>query len=126
MIYIVTDTCYPTASSFESNLGTTAIISVHSTRTAANARAKKIIYENDGGCTVDIDKIIEEIKQGLYTGIGVGGKADRGGECFARKCEVEGKIVDEDSDSEEGSGESDLVEGERETEGDGDGDVKMG
>jgi len=127
VIYIVTDTCYPTAHSFETNIGTTHIISVHSTKAAANSRAKKIIYDNDSGCTVDIDKIIEEVKQGLYTGIGVGGKEEKDGACFARKCEVEGKIVDEDSDSEEtsgDSGESDLIDGMG--DGEGDGDVEMG
>ncbi|KAF1832745.1 hypothetical protein BDW02DRAFT_502305 [Decorospora gaudefroyi] len=123
VIYLVVDTCYPTAHAFEANIGTTNIISVHSTKAAANSRAKKIIYENDGGCTVDIDKIIEEVKQGLYTGIGVGGKEEKEGCCFARKCEVEGKIVDEDSESEEGSGESDLLDG---ADGDRDGDVEMG
>jgi hypothetical protein len=124
-IYIVTDTCYPTAESFQNNIGTTHITSVHSTKAAANSRAKKIIYENDGDCTVDLDKIIEEVKQGLYIGIGVGGKEEKGAWCFARKCEVEGKIVDEDSDSEETSGESgdsDLVDGM----GEADGDVDMG
>ncbi|KAH9868279.1 hypothetical protein J1614_007351 [Plenodomus biglobosus] len=105
MVYVVTDTCYPSAANFDLNLGTTSVISVHSSKTAANERAKKIIYENDGGCTVDIDKIIEEVKQGLYTGIGVGGKEEKDGCCFARKCEVEAKMVDEDSED-EGSGES--------------------
>jgi hypothetical protein len=125
IIYIVTDTCYPTAFSFHNNIGTTHVTSVHSTKSAANSRAKKIIYENDGDCTVDLDKIIEEVKQGLYTGIGVGGKEESGGCCYARKCEVEGKIVDEDSDSEETSGESgdsDLVDGM----GERDGDTEMG
>jgi hypothetical protein len=128
VVYIVVDTCYPTADAFETNIGTTNIISVHSTKAAANSRAKKIIYENDGGCTVDIDRIIEEVKQGLYTGIGVGGKEEKDRCCFARKCEVESKTVDEDSDSEEGSGSgsSDLVDGDGERYGDGDGDVKMG
>jgi len=124
-IYIVTDTCYPTADSFQNNVGTTHITSVHSTKAAANSRAKKIIYENDGECAVDLDKIIEEVKKGLYIGIGVGGKDEKSGSCFARKCEVEGKIVDEDSDSEETSGESgesDLVDGM----GEADGDVDMG
>jgi hypothetical protein len=124
IVYMVVDTCYPTAHAFETNIGTTNITSVHSTKSAANFRAKKIIYENDGGCTVDIDKIIEEVKQGLYIGIGVGGKEEKEGCCFARKCEVEGKIVDEDSDSEEGSGSSDLLDGER--DGDADGDMEMG
>jgi hypothetical protein len=121
-IYIVTDTCYPTADSFQNNMGTTHITSVHSTKAAANSRAKKTIYENDGECTVDLDKIIEEVKQGLYIGIGVGGKEEKSDSCFARKCEVEGKIVDEDSDSEGTSGDSDLVDGM----GEADGDVEMG
>jgi hypothetical protein len=138
IIYIVVDTCYPTAHSFKTNIGTANITSVHSTKAAAKSRAKKIIYENDGGCTVDIEKIIEEVKQGLYTGIGVGGKEEKEGCCFARKCEVEGKIVDEDSDGEEGSGGSDAlyesagsdaVDGNRGSDlvdGDQDGDVEMG
>ena len=125
VVYVVVDTCYPTAHAFETNIGTMNITSVHSTKLAANSRAKKIIYENDGGCTVDIDKIIEEVKRGLYTGIGVGGKENKDGCCFARKCEVESKIVDEDSDSEEGSGNSDLADGDGDRDGDGDGDVKM-
>ncbi|CAA9965678.1 hypothetical protein CFE70_008610 [Pyrenophora teres f. teres 0-1] len=122
-VYIVTDTCYPTAHSFESNIGITQIISVHSTRSAANSRAKKMIYDNENGCTVDLDKVIEEVKKGLYTGIGVGGE-EKDGCCFARKCEVEGKIVDEDSDSEETSGESgesgesDLLDGMADQDGD--------
>ncbi|KAF1947297.1 hypothetical protein EJ02DRAFT_486073 [Clathrospora elynae] len=109
-IYIVTDTWYPTASSLKASIGTTTILSAHSTKSAANARAKKTIYENDGGCSVDVNKIIEEVKKGLYTGIGVGGKEEKEGGCFARKCEVEGRIVDEDSDSEEGSGGSEGVD----------------
>lgn len=103
VVYVVTDTCYPSANNFDTNIGTTSIISVHSSKATANARAKKIIYENDGGCTVDIDKIIEEVKRGLYTGIGVGGREERDGCCYARKCEVEAKIIDEDSED-EGSG----------------------
>ncbi|KAF2856601.1 hypothetical protein T440DRAFT_4100 [Plenodomus tracheiphilus IPT5] len=103
MVYVVTDTCYPSAVNFDTNLGTTSVISVHGSKAAANERAKKIIYENDGGCTVDIDKIIEEVKMGLYTGIGVGGKEEKEGCCFARKCEVEAKMIDEDSED-EGSG----------------------
>lgn len=105
MVYVVTDTFYPSASNFDTNLGTTSTISVHSSKRAANERAKKTIYENDGGCTVDIDKIIEEVKQGLYTGIGVGGKEEKSGCCFARKCEVEAKPIDDDSED-EGSGDS--------------------
>lgn len=98
-VYIVVDTCYPTKASFDSSLGTTNVDSAHSTMRAANARAKKIIYENETGCSVDIDKIIEETRQGLYIGIGIGGKGSPG--CaYARKCEVESKIVDEDSEDE--------------------------
>ncbi|KAH7563168.1 hypothetical protein J3E72DRAFT_329992 [Bipolaris maydis] len=129
IIYIVTDTCYPTAQSLEANIGSTHIISVHSTKSAANSRAKKIIYDNDSGCTVDIDKIIEEVKQGMYIGIGIGAKDEKEGCCFARKCEVEGKIVDEDSDSEETSGESgdsELIDATGEGEGEADVDVDMG
>ena len=119
----MTDTCYPTKSSFNSNIGTTTVDSAHSTKYSANARAKKIIYENDGGCTVDLDKIIEELRQGLYTGIGVGGKEEKDGCCYARKCEVESKIMDEDSED-EGSGES--AEGELDGIGDRDGDDRDG
>lgn len=110
MVYVVTDTCYPSALDFDRNIGITSVISVHGSKSAANERAKKIIYENDGGCTVDIDKIIEEVKKGLYTGIGVGGKEEKDGCCFARKCEVEAKIVDEDSED-EGSGDSVMYGG---------------
>ena len=77
--------------------------------------------------SVDIDKIIEEVKQGLYVGIGIGAKDEKDGCCFARKCEVEGKIVDEDSDSEETSGESgdsDLIDAT--ADGEADVDVDMG
>jgi len=104
-VYVVTDTHYPSAANFDTSLGTTSVISVHSSQRAANERAKKIIYENDGGCTVDIDKIIEEVKNGLYTGIGVGGKEENPGGCFARKCEVEAKLIDDDSED-ESSGDS--------------------
>ncbi|KAF1841773.1 uncharacterized protein K460DRAFT_358476 [Cucurbitaria berberidis CBS 394.84] len=126
VVYIVTDTCYPTVSSFDSNIGTTTVDSAHSTKSSANARAKKIIYQNDGGgCTVDIDKIIEEVRQGLYTGIGVGGKEEKEGCCFARRCAVEGKLVDEDSEDEE-SGESGVGELDGVVDRDGDLDVDMG
>ncbi|KAI8937534.1 hypothetical protein NX059_005252 [Plenodomus lindquistii] len=101
MVYVVTDTFYPSASTFDTNLGTTSVISIHGSKAAANERAKKIIYENEGGGAVDIDKIIEEVKNGLYTGIGVGGK---GGGCFARKCEVEARMLDEDSEDEGSAG----------------------
>jgi hypothetical protein len=108
-VYIVVDTCYPTKASFDSSLGKANIDSAHSTMHSANSRAKKIIYENDAECTVDIDKIIEETRQGLYTGIGIGGKENSGCEdnscAYARKCEVESKIVDEDS---EDDGEMDM------------------
>jgi hypothetical protein len=100
----------------------TAVFSVHSTMEAANSRAKKIIYENDGGCTVDIDKVIEETRRGLYTGIGIGGDEEKPNGCYARKCEVESKILDEDSEDE--SGESN--EYGTTDEDDKDGDVEMG
>jgi hypothetical protein len=119
IIYIVVDTCYPTSHAFETNIGTANITSVHSTKVAANSRAKKIIYENDSGCTVDLDKIIEEVRRGLYTGIGVGGKEEKEGCCFARKCEVEDRVLDEDSDGEEGS---ERMHGK----GKSGGDVEMG
>ncbi|KAH7402438.1 hypothetical protein BKA66DRAFT_392420, partial [Pyrenochaeta sp. MPI-SDFR-AT-0127] len=114
-VFIVSDTCYPTATDFNTNKGATRIDSAHSSQRAANNRAKKIIYENSGGCTVDIDKIIEEMKQGLYTGIGIGGKEERDGGCYARKCEVEGKILDEDSEDEGGE---DMCDGDKDREGD--------
>lgn len=120
-VFIVTDTCYPTASDFNTNKGCTRIDSAHSSQHAANNRAKKIIYDNDGGCTVDLDKIIEEMREGLYTGIGIGGKEERDNCCYARKCEVEGKVVDEDSEDE---GEDDM--GERGRTWDREGDVDMG
>lgn len=47
-------------------------------------------------CEVDQDKIIEEMKDGLYAGIGIGGVENRG--CYARKCEVESKPIDVDED----------------------------
>lgn len=64
----------------------------------ANARAKKIIYDN--GCIdgrqykVDLDRIIEDVKKGLFTGIGMCDKGD-GQEtgCYARKCQVESRMV---------------------------------
>lgn len=104
-VYLVTDTLYPSAANFDISLGATSIISAHGSKRAANERAKKVIYENDGGCTVDIDKIIEEVKDGLYTGIGVGGQEGNPGGCFARKCEVEAKVIDDDSED-ESSGDS--------------------
>lgn len=103
-IYIVLDTCYPTKASFDTNLGATIVDSVHTTNTAANARAKKIIYENERGCTVDIDKIIEQMRKGLFTGIGLDGMTEKEGCCYARKCEVERRFVDEDSEDEDGEG----------------------
>lgn len=92
---------------------------MHTSQTIANARAKKIIYDNDGGCTVDIDKIIEEERSGLYTGIGVGGEEEKEGCCYARKCEVEEKGVDEDSEDEWSWKNG---EGEEQYEGEGDSD----
>ncbi len=72
---------------------------MHSNKDAANSRAKRIIYSNGEGCTVDIDKIIEEQRHGLYIGIGIGGKEEKEG-CYARKCEVEKMVVEEDSEDE--------------------------
>lgn len=117
-IYVVTDTCYPSAANFDSNFGSTTILSVHSSSQAANARAKKIIYENDGGCRVDIDKIIEEVKMGLYTGIGVGGKTGRDGCCFARKCEVEAKLIDGTSEDEGSEASGEIGAGEEDEDED--------
>lgn len=118
-VYVVTDTCYPKATDFSEGKGVTAVFSVHSSMEAANARAKKIIFANEGGCTVDVDKVIEETRRGLYTGIGIGGQEERADHCYARKCEVEAKVVDEDSEDESGeSNESAL--------GDRDDDVVMG
>ncbi|OAL56861.1 hypothetical protein IQ07DRAFT_638256 [Pyrenochaeta sp. DS3sAY3a] len=103
-IYIVLDTCYPTKASFDTNIGITTVDSAHTTNAAANARAKKIIYENERGCTVDIDKIIEQMRKGLFTGIGLDGMTEKEGCCYARKCEVERRFVDEDSEDEDGEG----------------------
>jgi hypothetical protein len=130
IVYIVTDTIYATSSDFNFNKGIFRIDSAHSSKKNANARAKKIIYDGgqvDGGqYKVDLDKIIEEMKQGLFTGIGIGGKGDGGkGSCYARKCQVEGKMVDEDSEDESEESEGRYAEEER-PEGDKDGDVQMG
>jgi hypothetical protein len=133
IVYIVTDVVYPTSDDFNHSKGNFRIDSVHSSKKNANARAKKIIY--DGGQAdgsqykVDTDKIIEEIKKGLFTGIGVGGKGDGGhGSCYARKCQVEGKMVDEDSEDESEESDSNRHNGgeDREVGGDNDGDVAMG
>ncbi|KAF9699228.1 hypothetical protein EKO04_003015 [Ascochyta lentis] len=99
VVYIVTDTYYPTSADFEDGKGTTSIDSVHTTAGAANSRAKKIMFARnspDNNCVVDEDKIIEEQKSGLYIGIGVGGTETNG--CYARKCEVEAKPIDIDED----------------------------
>jgi hypothetical protein len=95
-VYIVTDTYYPTAADFDVGKGIVNIDSVHSTAEAANVRAKKIMFIHERGEEdLDKDKIIEEIRQGLYSGIGIGGR-EKG--CYARKCEVEEKAVDVDED----------------------------
>lgn len=129
VIYIVTDTCFPSQFDFNHNKGTFHIDSVHTSLKNANARAKKIMYE-DGPCVIDNDKVIEETKARLYTGIGIGGiegdvsvKAGGSG-CFARKCQVEKKMVDDDSEFDDGGNGVDRVDGER--KGEKDGDVEMG
>lgn len=132
VVYIVTDIIYPTSADFDHSKGVFRIDSVHSSLKMANARAKKIIYDGgqiDGGqYKVDLDKIIEEMKQGKFTGIGIGGKGD-GHEagCYARKCQVESRMVDEDSEDEsermdERYGQQPDHEGRDEV----DGDVQMG
>jgi hypothetical protein len=100
-VYIVTDTYYPTAADFDVGKGMATIDSVHSTPEAANLHAKKIMFcHKKDREDIDEDKIIEEIRQGLYVGIGIGGER-----WYARKCEVETKAVDVDEDgSSEGSG----------------------
>ncbi|KAH7405825.1 hypothetical protein DE146DRAFT_753820 [Phaeosphaeria sp. MPI-PUGE-AT-0046c] len=138
VVYIVTDIIYPTSTDFDHSKGIFRIDSVHSSMQAANTRAKKIIYEGgqiDGGqYKVDLDKIIEDIKKGLFTGIGIGGKGD-GYEtgCYARKCQVESRMVDEDSEDDNEANDERFTYGERhgETAGregvdDADGDVQMG
>ncbi|KAJ4340098.1 hypothetical protein N0V87_002718 [Didymella glomerata] len=108
VVYIVTDTRYATAADFEEGKGTTLIDSVHTTSQAANLRAKKVIFARTSpGFEIDEDKIIDEVKDGLYTGIGVGG-AERNG-CYARKCEVEAKPIDIEDD---GSSEEEGHDGE--------------
>ncbi|KAF2819971.1 hypothetical protein CC86DRAFT_374686 [Ophiobolus disseminans] len=136
IVYIVTDIRYPTSLDFDLSKGSFRIDSVHSSKKNANARAKKIIYDGgqvDGGqFKVDVDKIIEETVKGLFTGIGIGGKGDgREKGCYARKCQVERKMVDEDSED-EGDGEDERM-GEDERDGDEqhadrhtNGDVEMG
>ncbi|KAF2132252.1 hypothetical protein P153DRAFT_187500 [Dothidotthia symphoricarpi CBS 119687] len=102
-VFIVIDICYPSGPDFSAGKGIATTDSVHSTRNAANARAKKIIYEC-GSCKVDVDKIIEEVRNGLYTGIGVGGDDEAiHGRCYARKCEVERWSVDVDEDEDKDS-----------------------
>lgn len=112
VVYIVTDTCYSTSADFDEGKGSTVIDSLHTTARAANGRAKKIMFarinpgdnasdSNSDKGEIDQDKIIEEMKHGLYTGIGVGGIEKNG--CYARKCEVEAKPIDieDDGSSEE-------------------------
>lgn len=104
-IYIVIDTCYATLDDFDQGKGSTSIDSVHTTAHVANARAKKIMFARINVMDkrgIDQDKIIEEIKDGLYTGIGMGGDESTG--CYARKCEVEAKPIDVEDD---GSSEDD-------------------
>jgi hypothetical protein len=104
VVYIVTDTCYSTSADFNDGKGNTTIDSVHTTAGAANIRAKKIMFARNSpgsNCEVDEDRIIEEHKGGLYTGVGIGGTEKY--EFYARKCEVEVKPldIDEDGSSEE-------------------------
>lgn len=132
-VYIVTDTRYPTSLDFDLNKGSFRIDSVHSSVKNANARAKKLIYDGgeiDGGqFKHDIDKVIEQMDNGMFAGIGIGGKGDgRENGCYAQKCQVEYKMIDEDSEDES---EYDERMGEDEKEGgghdgDNDGDVRMG
>jgi hypothetical protein len=130
IVYIVTDIIYPTHHDFALNKGVFRIDSCHSSRKNANARARRIIYEGgqiDGGqYNVDLDKILEETKKGLFTGIGVGGKGDgREMGCYARKCQVERKIVDADSEDESEESEVGRPE-ERGWDRHMDGDIQMG
>jgi hypothetical protein len=108
VVFIVTDICFPNNNDFQLNKGTLHIDSVHSSSRSANARAKKIMWEGKPPCRTDVERVIEDVKSGLYTGIGVGGvegeksvKAGGTG-CFGRKVQVERKRIDvyEDSDGE--------------------------
>ena len=95
LVYIVIDTCYATLDEFDQGKGSTRIDSVHTTSQAANDRAKKIMFTRarlGERCKIDQDRILEEVKDGLYTGIGIGGDECTG--CYARKCGVEAKPVD--------------------------------
>jgi hypothetical protein len=113
MVWIVTDICFPNNTDFQLNKGTPHIDSVHTSIESANARAKKIMWE---GRPPDIERVIEDVNNGLYIGIGVGGTEGEksvkagGTGCFARKVQVERKSVDVDSES----------------DGEEDGDVRMG
>jgi hypothetical protein len=132
-VYIVTNIRYPTSQDFDQNKGSFRIDSVHTSAKNANARAKKLIYDGgeiDGGqFKHDIDKVIEQMENGMFAGIGIGGKGDgRESGCYARKCQVEYKMIDEDSEDES---EYEERMGENEKEGGGnvgdyDGDVRMG
>lgn len=105
LVYIVIDTYYVTLIDFDQGKGFTSIDSVHTTSHAANGRAKKVMFARsppNNQCEIDQDKILEEIKDGLYTGIGVSGDESTG--CYARKCEVEAKPIDVEDD---GSSEED-------------------
>jgi hypothetical protein len=128
VVFIVTDIIYPTSADFDLNKGVFLIDSVYSSRKNANARAKKMIYDggqiNGGQYKVDVDKIIEETRKGLFTGIGIGGKGDgREAGCYARKVQVESKMIDEDSEDESEESEEKGAGG---APGDTDGDVQMG
>jgi hypothetical protein len=105
VVFVVTDMCFPNNNDFQLNKGTLHIDSVHSSITNANARAKKIMWEGKPPCQTDVDRVIEDVKNGLYTGIFVGGKEGEksvkggGTGCFARKVQVERKRLDVDEDS---------------------------
>lgn len=109
LVYIVIDTYYATLDDFDQGKGSTRIDSVHTTSQAANVRAKKIMFTRArpaDRCKIDQDKILEEVKEGMYTGIGLGGDECTG--CYARKCEVEAKSVDIEDDGSSGDDREDY------------------
>ncbi|KAH8728920.1 hypothetical protein GQ44DRAFT_768794 [Phaeosphaeriaceae sp. PMI808] len=130
VVYIVTDVCYPTNSDFNLNKGTFRIDSVHSNRENANDRAKKVILDGgqiDGGqYKVDSDQILVDLSDGLFTGIGTGGKGDgMQGNTYARKCQVERKIMDEDSEDDDAEEADKRADGDANDNREKDGDMAM-